>query len=53
MDLDYSQIAAGAGTVLATVWAAYSDFSNQPAWKKALMIFGPIAMLGLFLALVG
>jgi hypothetical protein len=37
----------------ASAWAAYKDFSNQPAWKKGLMIFGPIVLLGLLLAMFG
>lgn len=52
-NLDASEITAVAGSVAAAVWAAYQDFSNQPAWKKALMILAPIAALGVVLAIVG
>jgi hypothetical protein len=50
---EYTQeIVTVAGAAAISVWSAYQNFDNQPSWKKALMILGPIVALGIALAVV-
>ena len=53
MDFDFTEIGAIAAAGLASIVAAYQDFSNASGGKKFLMLLGPIVLLGLVLAVVG
>ena len=53
MDFDWTQITAGIATAAGTVWAAYQNFEDQPAWKKGLMVFGPLLLFSIFIIVSG
>lgn len=51
-NFDLNAIGAAATAAAASIFAAYSDFSTAPSWKKAVMIAGPVLAIGFFFAVV-